>query len=79
MAPFVNGLIEEATTSKLKDGSLSAYDEFLGSQIRYIFTKSTSLEDVERLERERFVMLCQRPETRARIAHMLEYGKPIKN
>ena len=79
MAPFVNGLIEEATTSKLKDGSLTAYDEFLSSQLRYIFTKSASVADAERLERERFILLCQRPETRARIAHMLEYGKPIKN
>ena len=79
LAPHVNGLIEEATTAKLKDGSLTAYDEFLSSQLRFIFTKSTSIEDAERLERERFVQLCQRPETRARIAHMLEYGKPIKN
>lgn len=79
MAPHVNGLIEEATTSKLRDGSLTSYDEFLSSQLRFIFTKSTSIEDAERLERERFVLLCQRPETRVRIAHMLEYGKPIKN
>ena len=79
MAPHVNGLIEEATTSKLKDGLITAYDEFISSQLRFIFTKSTSIEDAERLERERFVQLCQRPETKARIAHMLEYGKPIKN
>ena len=79
MAPHVNGLIEEATTAKLRDGSITAYDEFLSSQLRFIFTKSTSIEDAERLERERFVQLCQRPETRIRIAHMLEYGKPIKN
>ena len=79
MAPHVNGLIEEATTAKLKDGSLTAYDEFLSSQLRFIFTKSTSISDAERLERERFIQLCQRPETRARIAHMLEYGKAIKN
>ena len=79
LAPHVNGLIEEATTSKLKEGTLTAYDEFLSSQLRYVFTKSTSIEDAERLERERFLLLCQRPETRARIAHMLEFGKPIKN
>ncbi len=79
LAPHVNGLIEEATTSKLKDGTLTAYDEFLSSQLRFIFTKSTSIEDAERLERERFLLLCQRPETRARISHMLEFGKPMKN
>jgi 3-hydroxyacyl-CoA dehydrogenase len=79
VAPHVNGLIEEATTAKLKDGTLTAYDEFLSSQLRFIFAKSTSVENAESLERERFIQLCQRPETRARIAHMLEYGKPIKN
>ncbi|MEI8282033.1 MAG: 3-hydroxyacyl-CoA dehydrogenase NAD-binding domain-containing protein, partial [Armatimonadota bacterium] len=79
VAPHVNGLIEEATTAKFKDGTLTAYDEFLSSQLRFIFTKSTSVENAEALERERFIQLCQRPETRARIAHMLEYGKPIKN
>lgn len=79
LAPHVNGLIEEATTSKFKDGTLTAYDEFLSSQLRFIFTKSTSIEDAERLERERFLLLCQRSETKARIAHMLEFGKPMKN
>jgi 3-hydroxyacyl-CoA dehydrogenase len=79
MAPHVNGLIEEATSAKLKDGTITAYDEFISSQLRFIFTKSTSIEDAERLERERFLLLCQRPETRARIAHMLEFGKPMRN
>jgi len=79
MRAEVNGLIEEATSAKLKDGSITAYDEFVSSQLRFIFTKSTSIEDAERLKRERFLQLCQRPETKARIAHMLEYGKPIKN
>lgn len=79
LAPHVNGLIEEATTAKLKSGAITAYDEFISSQLRFIFTKSTSIEDAERLERERFLQLCQRHETKARIAHMLEFGKPIKN
>jgi 3-hydroxyacyl-CoA dehydrogenase len=79
LAPHVNGLIEEATSTKLKDGSITTYDEFLSSQLRFIFAKSTSIEDAERLERERFLLLCQRQETKSRIAHMLEFGKPIKN
>jgi 3-hydroxyacyl-CoA dehydrogenase len=32
-----------------------------------------------RLEREGFVELAQTPETQARIAHMLETGKPLRN
>ncbi len=32
-----------------------------------------------RLEREHFVALAQQPKTQARIAHMLETGKPLRN
>ena len=79
LAPHVNGMIEEEVSKKVKDGTLTAYDEFISNQIRFIFTKSTSYEDLPRLEVERFLLLCQRPETKARIAHMLEFGKPLRN
>jgi 3-hydroxyacyl-CoA dehydrogenase len=32
-----------------------------------------------RLEREHFVALAQMPKTQARIKHMLETGKPLRN
>ncbi len=79
LAPFVNGMIEEEISRKVKEGTLTAYDEFIASHYRFIFTKSTSYEDLPRLEIERFLVLCQRPETKARIAHMLETGKPLRN
>lgn len=79
LAPHVNGMIEEEVSKRVKDGQLTAYDDFLSNQIRFIFAKSTSYEDLPRLEVERFLLLCQRPETKARISHMLEFGKPLRN
>ncbi|MBS1728039.1 MAG: 3-hydroxyacyl-CoA dehydrogenase/enoyl-CoA hydratase family protein [Armatimonadetes bacterium] len=79
LAPFVNGMIEEEVNKKLKDGTLTTYDDFVGNHIRFIFAKSMSYEDLPRLEVERFLQLCQRPETKARILHMLEFGKPLRN
>lgn len=79
LAPFVNGMIEEEVSKKLKDGTLSSYDEYLASHYRFIFAKSASYEDLPRLEIERFIQMCQRQETKARIAHMLETGKPLRN
>ena len=79
LAPHVNGMIEEEISARVKAGTLTSYDEFIGSQLRFIFAKSTSNDDLVRLEIERFLLLCQRPETKARIAHMLEFGKPLRN
>jgi len=42
-------------------------------------TRPTSEEDVLALEREAFVELCREPATQARMAHMLETGKPLMN
>ncbi len=76
MPPFTAGMVDE----KLKEtDGLTAYDVLIGEQLKHCMVKSTSYEDCVRLERERFLILCQRPETKARIAHMLETGKPLKN
>jgi 3-hydroxyacyl-CoA dehydrogenase len=79
LAPHVNGMIEEEISKKVKEGTLTHYDDFIGSHMRFIFTKSTSEENAAELEVERFLQLCQRQETKARISHMLEFGKPLRN
>lgn len=79
LAPHVNGMIEDEVSNRAKNGQLTTYDEYVSSQIRFIFAKSQSIDDLPRLEVERFIQLCQRPETKARIAHMLETGKPLRN
>lgn len=75
MPPHTAGMVDE----KLKDPSFTAYDVLIGEQLKHCMVKATSYEDCLRLERERFLILCQRPETKARIANMLETGKPLRN
>jgi 3-hydroxyacyl-CoA dehydrogenase len=43
------------------------------------FIEDTSEEKVTRLEREAFMQLLKHPATLARIEHMLETGKPLRN
>ena len=75
MPPFTAGMVDE----KLKDTGFTAYDVMIGEQLKYCMVKATSYEECLRLERERFLILCQRPETKARIANMLDTGKPLRN
>ncbi|MEL6136692.1 MAG: 3-hydroxyacyl-CoA dehydrogenase NAD-binding domain-containing protein [Cyanobacteria bacterium J06626_23] len=65
---------------------ISAYDRFLAERLAYVMTGGglsgptrVSQADLLRLERETFLPLLQRPETQARIAHMLKYKKPLRN
>jgi 3-hydroxyacyl-CoA dehydrogenase len=75
MPPFTAGMVDE----KLKDTGFTAYDVMIGEQLKHCMVKATSYEECLRLERERFLILCQRPETKARIANMLDTGKPLRN
>jgi len=68
------------------DGHVTAHDVTTGAQLAMIVsggdvdpgTMMTEQELLD-LERKAFVTLAQTPETRARIAHMLEFGKPLRN
>jgi 3-hydroxyacyl-CoA dehydrogenase len=42
-------------------------------------TKSLTEDDIAALERKAFMMLVHHPDTMARIEHMLETGKPLRN
>ena len=75
MPPFTAGMVDE----RLKDPAFTSYDVLIGEQLKHCMVKATSYEDCLKLERERFLVLCQRPETKARIAHMLETGKQLRN
>jgi 3-hydroxyacyl-CoA dehydrogenase len=67
-------------------GQLTPHDVTTGTQIAMIVcggdvAAGTMLgeDDLTALERKAFVSLAQTPETRARIAHMLEFGSPLRN
>jgi 3-hydroxyacyl-CoA dehydrogenase len=60
-------------------GTLTAYDHLIGDILKNHFAKVESYQDSLTHEREKFLVLCRRPETKARIQHMLETGKPLRN
>jgi 3-hydroxyacyl-CoA dehydrogenase len=67
-------------------GYLSEYDAFLGRKLAGVLcggdvpagTELTE-HDILDLEREAFLSLCGQEKTIARILHMLEKGKPLRN
>jgi 3-hydroxyacyl-CoA dehydrogenase len=58
---------------------MSEYDETIGAKLRQIVARSTSYEDALSRERSEFLDLCGRSFTQARIRHMVETGKPLRN
>lgn len=71
----------------MKEGKyISEYDAYLGEKLAYIMsgglvpanTRVTEQHLLD-LEREVFVHLCGQPKTQARMAHMLQTGKPLRN
>jgi 3-hydroxyacyl-CoA dehydrogenase len=65
---------------------ISPYDRVLGEAVATVLCGGTIDAGTEvseqyflDLERNTFVELCQKPETQARIEHMLKTGKPLRN
>jgi 3-hydroxyacyl-CoA dehydrogenase len=66
-------------------GRLVPHDVTVGEQVAMIVTGGDvgagtliGEQDLMALERQAFLALAATPQTRARIAHMLEYGKPLR-
>jgi 3-hydroxyacyl-CoA dehydrogenase len=69
-----------------KGGYATGHDVTVGKKLAYIMTggniPSGTVVDEQHildLEREAFLSLCGDPNTQARISHMLETGKPLRN
>lgn len=84
-APALARLAEDAAHRR-EAGEISGYDVHLAGELARILTGGGAAPEedapVQRLldlEREVFVGLCQRPETHARIEHMLKTGRPLRN
>jgi 3-hydroxyacyl-CoA dehydrogenase len=72
--------------SMLEAGYATEYDIFIAEKLAYILTGGGLSEPqwvdeqyILDLEREAFVELCKQEKTMARIQHMLETGKPLRN
>ncbi len=66
-------------------GQASAHDARIGSEIAYVLSggdgapRNVTEQDILDLEREAVLRLLGTPETQARIRHMLDTGKPLRN
>ncbi len=67
-------------------GFASAYDRYLASQLAYVMTGGelsaptrVSADYLLQLERENFVPLLKNVKTQARMAHLLQFKKPLRN
>lgn len=67
-------------------GFVTDYDTVVGKKLAYVMTggdipfgATRTEQDILDLEREAFLSLCGNAETVARIQHMLEKGKPLRN
>jgi 3-hydroxyacyl-CoA dehydrogenase len=75
----INGLIDREMEGLHQRGSFTDYDKSLGDKIRFIFAKGTSYENALELERREFTEMAFRALSQARVRHMLENGKPLRN
>ncbi|MFH1469483.1 MAG: 3-hydroxyacyl-CoA dehydrogenase/enoyl-CoA hydratase family protein [Pseudomonadota bacterium] len=67
-------------------GYATNHDMVVGKKLAYVMTggdrpfgAQVVEEDIIELEREAFLSLCGHPDTQARIQHMLQTGKPLRN
>ncbi len=79
------GNLKYALFAFQEGGQASAHDVFIGNQIAYVLSggdgppRDVTEQDILELEREAFLKLLGTAETQARIKHMLETGKPLRN
>lgn len=75
----LTGMIDRAQQELKSRGELTDYDETIGDKIKAVIAKSTSWDDALTRERSEFEELLRYALTQARIRHMLETGKPLRN
>jgi 3-hydroxyacyl-CoA dehydrogenase len=73
------GMIDRLQQEAQSRGLLTDHDTVIGDKVKSVFAKSTSFDDALARERAGFVDLLKNGLTVARIRHMLETGKPMKN
>jgi 3-hydroxyacyl-CoA dehydrogenase len=75
----VVGMADRELEQLKSRGELSDHDLQIGDRIKSIIGKAESFEEALDMERKAFIALCQEGLTLARIKHMLETGKPLRN
>ncbi len=77
--PQLAGMIDDKLVELKAKGEITDYDETIGTAIKAVFCRSADYAEAKVKEREVFLNLAKSAPTIARIKHMLENGKPLKN
>jgi 3-hydroxyacyl-CoA dehydrogenase len=75
----VSGMIDKTLDDLQAAGEITNHDHLIGDHIKHVLAKPTSFEDALAAERKAFAALLREGLTIARIRHMLETGKPLRN
>jgi 3-hydroxyacyl-CoA dehydrogenase len=75
----LTGMIDRAQSMAISRGEMTEYDDVIGNKVKLIFAKTASYDEALVKERFEFIDLCKRALTQARIKHMLETKKPLRN
>jgi 3-hydroxyacyl-CoA dehydrogenase len=84
--PSGRAALAMAVDGFVASGQATAHDAVVAKRLAVVLTggdtdvtEPTTEDDLSRLEREAFMELVRTPATLARIEHMLETGKPLRN
>jgi 3-hydroxyacyl-CoA dehydrogenase len=73
------GMVDAALEKASAIDPLTGYDRAIAERLKNVMTKADSLEDGLERERTAFFELIHEGQTLARMNHMLETGKPLRN
>lgn len=79
VSPMVVGMIDRGHEKHRQTNEMSEHDEVIGDRIKAIMVKSPSFDAALEAERSEFLSLCGRALSVARLRHMIETGKPLRN
>ena len=75
----LSGMIDRMIDEEMKAERFSNHDAAIAHKMKQVFTKPTSFEEALAIERQEFIELTQSALSVARIRHMLDSGKPLRN
>jgi 3-hydroxyacyl-CoA dehydrogenase len=75
----LSGMIDRSLETAWKKGEMTEYDLLIGNRLKQIVSRANNYENSLERERSEFLELCNQALTHARIKHMLDSGKPLRN
>jgi 3-hydroxyacyl-CoA dehydrogenase len=75
----IKGMIDRMLQELVKLGVISNHDTVIADKVKHVFADATSWDDANNRERTSFVELCREGLSQARIKHMVDTNKPLRN